>query len=384
NAVFNIIFFLMLVLFGASFLGGFELTLPSKWSNAVDSKAGRSTGLLSIFLMAFTLSLVSFSCTGPIIGFLLVEVSTSGQWAAPAMGMLGFAIALALPFTIFALFPQMMKKAPKSGNWMNCVKVCLGFIELAFSLKFLSVADLAYGWGILDREVFLSLWIVLFALLGAYLIGWIRFPHDEDEYDEMGEIIQNPRTGVTRFFVALISFAFAIYMVPGLWGAPCKAVSAFAPPMSTQDFKLGEDETGKHFYDYEEGMAYAREHNMPVLLDFTGYGCVNCRKMEAAVWTDARVKELIAGKYVLISLYVDEKAALDEPVEVTENGKTRRLRTVGDKWSYLQRVKFGANAQPFYVPVDAAGNPLNHSYGFDESVDNYIKWLETGLQNSRK
>lgn len=384
NAVFNIIFFLMLVLFGASFLGGFELTLPSKWSNAVDSKAGRSTGLLSIFLMAFTLSLVSFSCTGPIIGFLLVEVSTSGQWAAPAMGMLGFAIALALPFTIFALFPQMMKKAPKSGNWMNCVKVCLGFIELAFSLKFLSVADLAYGWGILDREVFLSLWIVLFALLGAYLIGWIRFPHDEDEYDEMGEIIQNPRTGVTRFFVALISFAFAIYMVPGLWGAPCKAVSAFAPPMSTQDFKLGEDETGKHFDDYEEGMAYAREHNMPVLLDFTGYGCVNCRKMEAAVWTDARVSQLIAGKYVLISLYVDEKAALDEPVEVTENGKTRRLRTVGDKWSYLQRVKFGANAQPFYVPVDAAGNPLNHSYGFDESVDNYIKWLETGLQNSRK
>ena len=384
NAVFNIIFFLMLVLFGASFLGGFELTLPSKWSNAVDSKAGRSTGLLSIFLMAFTLSLVSFSCTGPIIGFLLVEVSTSGQWAAPAMGMLGFAIALALPFTIFALFPQMMKKAPKSGNWMNCVKVCLGFIELAFSLKFLSVADLAYGWGILDREVFLSLWIVLFALLGAYLIGWIRFPHDEDEYDEMGEIIQNPRTGVTRFFVALVSFAFAIYMIPGLWGAPCKAVSAFAPPMSTQDFKLGESESGKHFYDYEEGMAYAREHDMSVLLDFTGYGCVNCRKMEAAVWTDARVKQLIAEKYVLISLYVDEKAALAEPMEVVENGKQRKLRTVGDKWSYLQRVKFGANAQPFYVLVDPAGNPLNHAYGFDESVDNYIKWLEDGLKNNRK
>lgn len=384
NAVFNIIFFLMLVLFGASFLGGFELTLPSKWSNAVDSKAGKSTGLLSIFLMAFTLSLVSFSCTGPIIGFLLVEVSTSGQWAAPAMGMLGFAIALALPFTLFALFPQMMKKAPKSGNWMNCVKVCLGFIELAFALKFLSVADLAYGWGILDREVFLSLWIVLFALLGAYLIGWIRFPHDEDEYDEMGEIVQHPRTGVPRFFVALISFAFAIYMIPGLWGAPCKAVSAFAPPMSTQDFKLGESETGKHFYDYEEGMAYAREHDMPVLLDFTGYGCVNCRKMEAAVWTDARVSRLIAEKYVLISLYVDEKTNLAAPMEVTENGRPRKLRTVGDKWSYLQRVKFGANAQPFYVPVNPAGNPLNHAYGFDESVDNFMEWLETGLKNNRK
>lgn len=380
NAVFNIFFFLMLVVFGASFLGGFEITLPSSWSNVVDSKAGKTTGLLSIFLMAFTLTLVSFSCTGPIIGFLLVEVSANASYVAPAMGMLGFAVALALPFTLFALFPQVMKKAPKSGNWMNCVKVCLGFLELAFALKFLSVADLAYGWHILDREVFLALWIVLFALLGAYLVGWIRFPHDEDEYDDMGQVVVNPRTGVIRFFMALLSFAFAMYMVPGLWGAPVKAVSAFAPPMSTQDFKLGETESGKHFYDYEEGMAYAREHKMPVLLDFTGYGCVNCRKMEAAVWTDSKVQELITGKYVLISLYIDEKKSLPETLVVEENGQQRKLRTVGDKWSYLQRVKFGANAQPFYVLLDNEGRPLTRSYSFDENVDAYVRWLQEGLK----
>ncbi len=384
NAIFNIFFFLMLVVFGASFLGGFEITLPSSWSNAVDSKAGKSTGLLSIFLMAFTLTLVSFSCTGPIIGFLLVEVSTTGSIVAPTIGMLGFAVALALPFTLFALFPQMMKKAPKSGNWMNCIKVCLGFLELAFALKFLSVADLAYGWHILDREAFLALWIVLFSLLGAYLIGWIRFPHDEDEYDEMGEVIQHPRTSVIRFFMAVISFAFAMYMVPGLWGAPCKAVSAFAPPMNTQDFNLQQADEQHHFTDYEEGMAYARQHKMPVLLDFTGYGCVNCRKMEAAVWTDAKVNEIISEKFVLISLYVDEKAKLPETLTVEENGQQRKLRTIGDKWSYLQRVKFGANAQPFYVIVDNEGKPMNTSYSFDESVDNYVKWLETGLRNYGK
>lgn len=380
KAGFNIFFFLMLVFFGASFLGGFEITLPSSWSNAVDSKAGKTTGLLSIFLMAFTLTLVSFSCTGPIIGFLLVEVSANNSYVAPAMGMLGFAIALALPFTLFALFPQVMKKAPKSGNWMNCIKVCLGFLELAFALKFLSVADLAYGWHILDRETFLALWIVLFALLGAYLVGWIRFPHDEDEYDDMGQVVVNPRTGVIRFFMALLSFAFAMYMVPGLWGAPVKAVSAFAPPMSTQDFKLGETESGKHFYDYEEGMAYAREHKMPVLLDFTGYGCANCRKMEAAVWTDSKVQQIINEKYVLISLYIDEKKALPEPLVVEENGQQRKLRTVGDKWSYFQRVKFGANAQPFYVLMDNEGRPLNRSYSFDEDVDAYVRWLQEGLK----
>lgn len=383
NAVFNIFFCLLLLLFAASFLGGFEITLPSSWSNAVDSKATSTTGLLSIFLMAFTLSLVSFSCTGPIIGFLLVEVASTGNIVGPAIGMFGFALALALPFTLFALFPSWLKAAPKSGNWMNCIKVTLGFLELAFSLKFLSVADLAYGWHILDREVFLSLWIIIFALLGAYFIGWIRFPHDEDEYDEMGEVIQRPRTSVTRFFLALVTFAFALYMVPGLWGAPCKAVSAFAPPMKTQDFLLGQKET-LHFEDYEQGMAYAREHHMPVFLDFTGYGCVNCRKMEAAVWTHADVQQLMDDNFVLISLFVDEKTPLPEPETIEENGEERKLRTIGDKWSYLQRYKFGANAQPFYVLVDNEGRPLAPSYSYDEDVTAFKQFLETGIRNYHK
>ena len=380
NAVFNIFFFLMLLVFAASFLGGFEITLPSSWTNAVDRKSESTTGLLSIFLMAFTLALVSFSCTGPIIGFLLVEVGSSGSILAPTIGMLGFAVALALPFALFALFPTWLKSVPKSGNWMNCIKVCLGFIELAFSLKFLSVADLAYGWHILDRETFLALWIALFALMGAYLIGWIRFPHDEDEYDEMGEVIVNPRTSVTRFFLALISFAFAIYMVPGLWGAPCKAISAFTPPISTQDFNLSHHEVEARFQDYDEGMAYARAHKMPVMVDFTGYGCVNCRKMEAAVWTDSRVAELLNEKYVLISLYVDEKTALPEPIVVEENGSPVKLRTVGDKWSYLQRIKFGANAQPFYVLLDNEGHPLSAPYSYDEDVPAYQAFLQKGLE----
>ncbi len=386
NAIFNIFFCLMLLVFAASFLGGFEITLPSSWGNAVDNKANKTSGVLSIFLMAFTLSLVSFSCTGPIIGFLLVEMGTSGNIVAPTIGMLGFAIALALPFTLFAMFPTWLKSAPKSGNWMNCIKVCLGFLELAFSLKFLSVADLAYGWHILDREVFLALWIVLFALLGAYLIGWIRFPHDEDEYDEMGDVIVNHRTGVTRFFLALISFAFAMYMVPGLWGAPCKAVSAFAPPMSTQDFNLAKDDVVEaHFNNYEEGMAYAKQKGLPVMLDFTGYGCVNCRKMEAAVWPDQQVQQIMNEDYVLISLYVDEKTLLPEQITVTDSdGSTRKLRTIGDKWSYLQRVKFGANAQPFYVLLDHEGMPLNKSYSYDEDIPAFIKWLEDGKKNFKK
>ncbi|MBO4613093.1 MAG: thioredoxin family protein [Bacteroidaceae bacterium] len=383
NAIFNIFFCLLLLLFAASFLGGFEITLPSSWSNAVDSKATSTTGLLSIFLMAFTLSLVSFSCTGPIIGFLLVEVASTGNIVGPAIGMFGFALALALPFTLFALFPSWLKAAPKSGNWMNCIKVTLGFLELAFSLKFLSVADLAYGWHILDREVFLSLWIIIFALLGAYFIGWIRFPHDEDEYNEMGEVIQRSRTSVTRFFLALVTFAFALYMVPGLWGAPCKAVSAFAPPMKTQDFLLGQKET-LHFEDYEQGMAYAREHHMPVFLDFTGYGCVNCRKMEAAVWTHADVQQLMDDNFVLISLFVDEKTPLPEPETIEENGEERKLRTIGDKWSYLQRYKFGANAQPFYVLVDNEGRPLAPSYSYDEDVTAFKQFLETGIRNYHK
>lgn len=374
NAVFNILFCLMLLVFAASFFGAFEITLPSKWSNAVDSKAEQTTGLLSIFLMAFTLSLVSFSCTGPIIGFLLVEVSTTGSVIAPAIGMLGFAIALALPFTLFALFPSWLKSMPKSGGWMNVIKVTLGFLELAFALKFLSVADLAYGWRILDRETFLALWIVIFGLLGMYLLGKIKFPHDDDDQ----------KVSVPRFFMALISLSFAIYMIPGLWGAPLKAVSAFAPPMQTQDFNLYKNEVHAKFTDYEAGMEYARMNNKPVMLDFTGYGCVNCRKMELAVWTDQNVSKLLTEDYVLITLYVDDKTKLTEPITVTENGKERTLRTVGDKWSYLQRSKFGANAQPFYVLVDNEGMPLNKSYSYDEDIKLYIDFLETGLKNYKK
>jgi len=384
NAFFNILFFLMLLVFGASFIGGFEITLPSKWTNAVDSKANSTTGLLSIFLMAFTLVLVSFSCTGPIIGFLLVQMVTSSI-VGPTVGMLGFAIALALPFTLFALFPTMLKSAPKSGNWMNVVKVTLGFVELAFSLKFFSVADLAYGWGLLDRETFLALWIALFAILGAYLIGWVRFPHDEDEYDDEGNVIVNQKTSVPRFFMALVVFAFAIYMVPGLWGAPLKAVSAFAPPMKTQDFNLVEEQEVKPmFTDYEEGMKYAAAHNMPVMIDFTGYGCVNCRKMEAAVFVDPTVAEIMTKDYVLIQLYVDEKTKLAEPIEVVDNGNPRKLRTIGDKWSYLQSSKFGATAQPFYVLLDNEGNPLEKSYSYDEDIDKYLTWLRSGLEAYKK
>ena len=374
NAVFNILFFLMLVVFAASFFGAFEITLPSKWSNAVDSKAEQTSGLLSIFLMAFTLSLVSFSCTGPIIGFLLVEVSTTGSVIAPAVGMLGFALALALPFTLFALFPSWLKSMPRSGGWMNVIKVTLGFLELAFALKFLSVADLAYGWRILDRETFLALWIVIFGLLGFYLLGKIKFPHDDDDNT----------VSVPRFFMALCSLAFAVYMIPGLWGAPLKAVSAFAPPMNTQDFNLYKNEVHAQFDDFDAGMEYARRNGKPVMLDFTGYGCVNCRKMELAVWTDHKVSKLIQDDYVLITLYVDNKTPLPENIKVTENGKERTLRTLGDKWSYLQRVKFGANAQPFYVLIDNEGNPLNKSYSYDEDVAKYVDFLETGLKNYKK
>ena len=324
--------------------------------------------------MAFTLALVSFSCTGPIIGFLLVEVSTTGSVVAPTIGMLGFAIALALPFTFFAFFPTVLKSMPKSGGWMNVIKVTLGFLELAFALKFLSVADLAYGWRILDRETFLALWIVLFALLGFYLLGKIKFPHDDDD----------TKVSVPRFFMALISLAFAVYMVPGLWGAPLKAVSAFAPPMWTQDFNLYTKEVHAQFDDYEMGMEYARKNGKPVMLDFTGYGCVNCRKMEQAVWTDTKVSDMIQNDYVLITLYVDKKDKLPEPIKVMENGRERVLRTVGDKWSYLQRVKFGANAQPFYVLLDNEGNPLNTSYSFDEDVAKYVDFLSTGLENYKK
>ena len=370
NAIFNIFFCLLLVVFAASFFGAFEITLPSSWQNKVDAKSESTTGLLSIFLMAFTLALVSFSCTGPIIGFLLVAVSTQGSIVAPTVGMLGFAIALAIPFTLFAMFPSLLKSAPKSGGWMNVIKVTLGFIELAFALKFLSVADLAYGWHILDREVFLSLWIVIFGLLGAYLLGWIKFPHDDEQH----------RTNVPQFFLAMASLAFSIYMIPGLWGAPLKAISAFAPPMSTQDFNLQKTVTEAKFNDYEQGMAAAKAEHKPVIIDFTGFGCVNCRKMEAAVWSDPQVADILNNKYILISLYVDDKTPLATPIEVEENGQKRTLRTVGDKWSYLQRVKFGANAQPFYVLLDEKGHPLAGSRSYDEDIQGYIEFLNKGLK----
>ena len=375
NAPFNVFFFLLLVVFAFSFFGWFELRLPSSWGNAVDNKASATTGLLSIFLMAFTLSLVSFSCTAPVVGLLLVQAATSGDWVAPAVGMFGFALALALPFTFFALFPTLLKKAPKSGSWMNMIKVVLGFIELAFSLKFLSVADLAYGWHILDRETFLSIWIVLFGLLGLYLIGKLKFPHDDPEQKAMP---------VPAIMLGLCSLAFSVYMLPGLWGAPCKAVSAFAPPINTQDFNLAPQTVHAAYTDYDEGMRAAAAAGKPVLVDFTGFGCVNCRKMEASVWTDSRVAEKLNKDYVLISLYVDDKTPLKQPVEVKlPDGTSRTLRTIGDKWSYLEQTKFGYLAQPFYVPLDNAGKPLNGSFSFKEDVPAYLEFLDKGLDNYR-
>ena len=388
NAVVNIIFFLILVLFAASFFGAFEITLPSSWSTALNSKSSNTTGFLSILLMAFTLVVVSFSCTGPIIGTLLVEAAGKSL-LAPAMGMLGFAIALALPFSLFAMFPSVLKKLPKSGGWMNTFKVTLAFLELALALKFLSVADLAYGWHILDREVFVSLWIVIFSLLGCYLLGLISFPHDDEEHKT---------TSVSRLFLAIISLAFAMYMVPGLWGAPLRAISAFAPPMSTQDWVMSAGSSSslntQHstlntqyktmsihegqitFTDYDEGMAYAKENNMPVFLDFNGFGCVNCRKMEAAVLSKPEVAEHM-HKYVLISLIVDDKTKLEEPIVLEENGKTVTLKTVGDKWSHMQRVQYQSNAQPYYVQLDADGNRIvEGSYAYDEDIEKFLNWLK--------
>ena len=375
NAIFNILFCLLLVVFAASFFGAFEITLPSSWSNKIDQKSDETSGALSIFLMAFTLSLVSFSCTGPIIGFLLVAVASEGSIVAPTIGMLGFAVALAIPFALFAMFPTLLKSAPKSGGWMNVLKVVLGFIELAFALKFLSVADLAYGWHILDRETFLALWIAIFSLLGLYLLGIFNFPHDDE----------NRRTNVPQFFLALGSLAFAFYMIPGLWGAPLKAVSAFAPPMNTQDFNLYKNEVHPRFKDFEAGMAAARLEGKPVMIDFTGFGCVNCRKMEAAVWTDAKVADMLNNKYVLISLYVDDKTPLPEQITVTDtDGTQRTLRTVGDKWSYLQRHKFGSNTQPMYILLDNEGKPLTGSRSYDEDINEYMDFLKVGLDNYNK
>ena len=371
NAIFNILFFLLLVV---SFFGAFELVLPASWTSKLDSKADSTTGVLSIFFMSFTLVLVSFSCTGPIIGTLLVQAASMGTAIGPAIGMFGFALALSIPFSVFAIFPNMLQSMPKSGGWLNSVKVVLGFLELALALKFLSVADLAYGWRLLDREAFIVLWIVIFSLLGVYLLGKIKFSHDSEvKY-----------VSVPRLFMAIISFAFAIYMVPGLWGAPLKAISAFAPPLYTQDFNLYKNEVHAAFDDYESGMAYAKKVNKPVMIDFSGFGCVNCRKMEASVWTDPKVKQMLENDYVLITLMVDDKTKLPQPIEIQENGKTRKLKTIGDKWSYLQRSKFGSNAQPFYILLNDEGQPLGPSYAFNEDVSKYIQFLQNGLKEFKK
>ena len=370
NAIFNILFFLLLVVFAVSFL----LVLPASWTSKLDSKADSTTGVLSIFFMSFTLVLVSFSCTGPIIGTLLVQAASMGTAVGPAIGMFGFALALSIPFSVFAIFPNMLQSMPKSGGWLNSVKVVLGFLELALALKFLSVADLAYGWRLLDREAFIVLWIVIFSLLGVYLLGKIKFSHDSEvKY-----------VSVPRLFMAIISFAFAIYMVPGLWGAPLKAISAFAPPLYTQDFNLYKNEVHAAFDDYESGMAYAKKVNKPVMIDFSGFGCVNCRKMEASVWTDPKVKQMLENDYVLITLMVDDKTKLPQPIEIQENGKTRKLKTIGDKWSYLQRSKFGSNAQPFYILLNDEGQPLGPSYAFNEDVSKYIQFLQNGLKEFKK
>ena len=374
NAIFNILFFLLLVVFAVSFFGAFELVLPASWTRKLDSKADSTTGVLSIFFMSFTLVLVSFSCTGPIIGTLLVQAASMGTAVGPAIGMFGFALALSIPFSVFAIFPNMLQSMPKSGGWLNSVKVVLGFLELALALKFLSVADLAYGWRLLDREAFIVLWIVIFSLLGVYLLGKIKFSHDSEvKY-----------VSVPRLFMAIISFAFAIYMVPGLWGAPLKAISAFAPPLYTQDFNLYKNEVHAAFDDYESGMAYAKKVNKPVMIDFSGFGCVNCRKMEASVWTDPKVKQMLENDYVLITLMVDDKTKLPQPIEIQENGKTRKLKTIGDKWSYLQRSKFGSNAQPFYILLNDEGQPLGPSYAFNEDVSKYIQFLQNGLKEFKK
>ena len=374
NAIFNILFFLLLVVFAVSFFGAFELVLPASWTSKLDSKADSTTGILSIFFMSFTLVLVSFSCTGPIIGTLLVQAASMGTAVGPAIGMFGFALALSIPFSVFAIFPNMLQSMPKSGGWLNSVKVVLGFLELALALKFLSVADLAYGWRSLDREAFIVLWIVIFSLLGVYLLGKIKFSHDSEvKY-----------VSVPRLFMAIISFAFAIYMVPGLWGAPLKAISAFAPPLYTQDFNLYKNEVHAAFDDYESGMAYAKKVNKPVMIDFSGFGCVNCRKMEASVWTDPKVKQMLENDYVLITLMVDDKTKLPQPIEIQENGKTRKLKTIGDKWSYLQRSKFGSNAQPFYILLNDEGQPLGPSYAFNEDVSKYIQFLQNGLKEFKK
>lgn len=367
----NLLFFALLVIFAISFFGAFEITLPQSLSNKMDSTASKTTGMLSIFFMAATLVIVSFSCTGPIIGTLLVEAASRGSVMGPVVGMTGFAIALAIPFTVFALFPTMLKKMPKSGGWLNTVKVVLGFIELALSLKFLSVADLAYGWRILDRETFIALWIAIFGVMGLYLLGMFRFKSDGEP--------KSPGIGVMRFFLALVSLSFTAYLVPGLWGAPLKATSAFVPPLYTQDFNLYGGEQVE-YDDFDEGMKAAAAQGKPVFIDFSGHGCVNCRKMEGAVLDEAKVKKMISEDFVTIKLMVDDKTPLQQPMVVQENGKQTTLTTVGDKWSYLQRHKFNSNSQPYYVVLDQQGALLSGPFAYNEDVDAFIAFLKRGAK----
>ena len=367
----NLLFFALLVIFPISFFGAFEITLPQSLSNKMDSTASKTTGMLSIFFMAATLVIVSFSCTGPIIGTLLVEAASRGSVMGPVVGMIGFAIALAIPFTVFALFPTMLKKMPKSGGWLNTVKVVLGFIELALSLKFLSVADLAYGWRILDRETFIALWIAIFGVMGLYLLGMFRFKSDGEP--------KSPGIGVMRFFLALVSLSFTAYLVPGLWGAPLKATSAFVPPLYTQDFNLYGGEQVE-YDDFDEGMKAAAAQGKPVFIDFSGHGCVNCRKMEGAVLDEAKVKKMISEDFVTIKLMVDDKTPLQQPMVVQENGQQTTLTTVGDKWSYLQRHKFNSNSQPYYVVLDQQGGLLSGPFAYNEDVDAFIAFLKRGAK----
>jgi len=394
NGIFNFFFFLLLVAFALSFLGAFELVLPSSWVNKIDSKSDKG-GLGGLFFMAGTLALVSFSCTGPIVGTLLVQAATMGQLLGPAIGMFGFALALAIPFVLFAMFPAWMKAMPKSGGWLNSVKVVLGFLELAFSFKFLSNVDLAYHWNLFDREIFLSLWIVISALLGIYLLGKLRLPNDSEV-----KYVSTP-----RLILAVITLSFTVYMIPGLWGAPLKSISAFLPPMSTQDFVLSGNSapaathnTGSHkygdifhaplgldaFFDYDEGLAYAKKMNKPVFIDFTGHACVNCRKMEASVWPDKEVLSRLSNDYVVIQLYVDDKTDLAAAEQTVSKYSGKKIETIGNKWSDLQASRFNANSQPFYVLLDTKGNLLVQPQGADYDPHSFTRYLDSGLEVFKK
>jgi thiol:disulfide interchange protein DsbD len=412
NGIFNIFFFLLLVVFGISFLGAFEIVLPSKLANKLDENSDKG-GLAGIFFMAATLVVVSFSCTGPIIGTLLVDAASKGDRLGPAMGMFGFSLALALPFTIFALFPSALKTLPKSGGWLNSVKVVLGFLELAFALKFLSNVDLAYHWNWFDREIFLSLWIAIGLMIGLYLIGKIKFSHDSDV-----KYLTIPRT-----FLAIVVFAFVIYMIPGLWGAPLKSISAFLPPEATQDFNLssipdgsgsaaapsaaipasiGERKYAANYtriktkgldawYDYDQALQVSKALHKPILIDFTGFNCVNCRKMEANVWSDPQVFSRIKNDFVLLQLVVDDKAELPAAEHFVSDYSGKKITTLGGKWSNLEAQRFNSNSQPLYVMLDSDGNLLKDASGAEiptspanYDIASYLKFLDSGIAAYKK